>query len=100
MIEVMDDKIDEGTLAKGKSLMVFKSPTCGPCKIMSPIFESLKYPNMPIYMVDTSKNPQIASRFNIGSVPCMIILENGEIMDMKVGAVPKRQLEDWITENL
>lgn len=73
----------------------FFSPTCGPCQSMLPIVNNMakQYINKYIIAkVDTSKNHQIASFFNIRGVPSFMFFKNGGLIDQIAGAVPENVL--------
>jgi thioredoxin 2 len=73
----------------------FFSPTCGPCRMMSPVIDNLakQYAGrVTIAKLDTTKNANIPSQFQIRGVPTLIFFKNGEKMDQLVGAVPEETL--------
>ena len=72
---------------------------CGPCKMMKPILRDLKSnmgENVTILKIDVDQNPQIASVFQIQSVPTMILFKNGNIVWRQSGVVPAPQLQSII----
>ena len=79
-----------------KPVMVdFFSPTCGPCRMLSPVIDNLakQYAGRVfIAKLDTTKNANIPSQFQIRGVPTLIFFKNGGKMDQLVGAVPEETL--------
>ena len=78
-------------------MVVFYSPTCGPCQTMLPIVSSMAREYVSKFIiakVDTSKNQQISSFFNIRSVPSFMFFNNGSLIDQIAGAVSKDVLEE------
>ncbi len=78
----------------------FFSPTCGPCQMMAPVVQALapKYINKIIVAkLDTSRNPQTASFFNIRGVPSFLFFKNGRLVEQIAGAVPEAVLEQKIS---
>ncbi len=74
----------------------FFSPTCGPCQTMLPIVNDMARDHINKYIiakVDTSKNFQIASFFNIRGVPSFFFFKDGSLMDQISGAVSRDLLE-------
>lgn len=74
----------------------FFSPTCGPCRTMLPIVDTMArehYKKFIIAKVDTSKNRQIAAFFNIRGVPTFMFFKNGSLSDQIAGAVGQNILE-------
>ena len=75
----------------GAAIIDFWSPTCGPCKAMAPSFEALagELADEPIRFVriNTATRAQLAQPFNIHAVPTLLFVHNGEILDVRVGAL-------------
>ncbi len=76
----------------GAAVIDFWSPSCGPCKAMAPAFEALssELADEPIRFVriNTAAQAQLAQPFKIHSVPTLLFVHNGEILDVRVGALP------------
>ena len=76
----------------GAAILDFWSPTCGPCKAMAPAFEALakELSDEPIRFVriNTAAQAQLAQPFHIHSVPTLLFVNDGEILDVRVGALP------------
>ncbi len=74
----------------------FFSPTCGPCQTMLPIVDAMAREHINRFIiakVDTSKNQQIASFFNIRGVPTFMFFKNGSLIEQIAGAVARNVLE-------
>lgn len=76
----------------GAAIIDFWSPTCGPCKAMAPAFEALsqELADEPIRFIriNTATAPKLSQPFKIHSVPTLLFVHNGEILDVRVGALP------------
>lgn len=75
----------------GAAVLDFWSPTCGPCKAMAPAFEAVagELSDEPIRFIriNTAAQPQLAQPFNIHAVPTLLFVHDGEILDVRVGAL-------------
>jgi len=75
----------------GAAILDFWSPTCGPCKAMAPGFDAVarELADEPIRFVriNTAAQAQLARPFNIHAVPTLLFVHNGEILDVRVGAL-------------
>lgn len=86
---------------KGLFLIKFFSPTCGPCKTMTPVFEKLAQENddVSFYEVDTMESPELAAHFNVRGVPYMVYCENREVLYEFTGLTPLGNLQ-YVINNI
>ncbi|MCC6144502.1 MAG: thioredoxin [Candidatus Hydrogenedentes bacterium] len=78
-------------------LVDFYADWCGPCKALAPTLEAVaeeQAANLAVVKVDIDENPDLATRFNIQSIPTLIIFEGGEAKKTLKGLLPKRALLD------
>jgi thioredoxin 1 len=76
-------------------LLDFWAPWCVPCKMVAPIVDKLsnKYDGkMKFYKINIDDNPRTPSRFQVMSIPSLMIFKNGQVVETVVGAVPERSL--------
>lgn len=75
----------------GAAIVDFWSPTCGPCKAMAPAFEAVatELADEPIRFIriNTATQAQLAQPFRIHAVPTLLFIHDGEILDVRVGAL-------------
>ena len=71
---------------------------CGPCKMISPIFEELskELTNIKFVKLNVDDNQEIASEYNIMGIPTLMVFKNGKELGRIVGAIPKEQLKSKI----
>lgn len=79
---------------KTRVLIDFYATWCGPCKMMHPIIDNIK--SIKTYKLDVDKFENIARKYGVLSIPTLIIFENGELIDKKIGYVPEEILNEWI----
>lgn len=76
-----------GNAADGETVLLdFTSRYCGPCKQILPTVQQLQREGYPVRIVDVQAEPQMAARFGVTSVPCFVMLVNGQEVDRMVGA--------------
>ena len=75
-------------------LLDFFASWCGPCRMVGPILDEIaeEREDIKVCKVDIDEQPELASRFRIMSVPTLMVLKNGNIMDQSIGAKPKHQI--------
>ena len=96
MRDVTDDTFEAEVLQAGKPVVVdFWAPWCGPCKAVTPALEQLAATstNAEFVKLDIDDNPVFASRYDVLSIPTVILFEGGEPRETLVGARPKAQYE-------
>ena len=71
------------------------APWCGPCRMIAPIIEQLAGElagRVKVGKLNTDENPMTASRFNVRSIPTLLVLKDGKEIDRIVGALPKQEI--------
>jgi thioredoxin 2 len=72
------------------------APWCGPCRAVGPIMDALAQTyqgRLKVAKLNLDENPATGSRFAISSVPTMLLVKHGKIVDTLVGALPKEQIQ-------
>jgi thioredoxin 1 len=81
----------------------FWAPWCGPCQMITPIIEDLEkdYNGKIMFRkVNTDESPDIASRFNVMSIPTLIVFKGGQVVGTLVGVASKAALKKKFDENI
>jgi thioredoxin 1 len=81
----------------------FWAPWCMPCKMMDPILEQVADDyagKLKVGRINVDEENELASQFDIVSIPTLLIFSNGKVADKKVGAVPRQIIEEFIKGHL
>ena len=82
-------------------LVDFYADWCGPCKMVAPIMDELARDRMGqvlITKLDTDRNPQIARRFQIASIPTVMVFKDGQVVAQQLGAMPRPGYEAMLAK--
>lgn len=80
----------------------FWAPWCGPCRMVSPVIERLaeKYNGrLKVVKVNVDENQMLAMKFNIMSIPTIMLFRDGKALDQAIGAAPSEFYERFLTKN-
>lgn len=75
-------------------LIDFYADWCGPCRMVSPIVDEIanENPEILVAKVNVDEEPELASSFDVSSIPMLVIMKNGVVVNQAVGARPKEQI--------
>lgn len=97
-----DDNFQTAT-AQGVVLVDFYADWCGPCRMLTPIVEELAQEmdgKMIVAKVDTDQSVQVATDYEVTSVPTLILFKNGQVVKRVVGLKDKETLKNMVTQVL
>jgi thioredoxin 1 len=95
IVEVTDTNFQAEVVEAGEAVLVdFWAPWCGPCRIVAPHLEELndERADMRVVKLNVDDNPETAARYNVMSIPTLLLFRNGEVAHQIVGALPKNRL--------
>ena len=95
IIEVTDTNFQAEVLESADAVLVdFWAPWCGPCRIVAPHLEELndEREDMRVVKLNVDDNPETAARYNVMSIPTLLLFKNGQVAHQIVGALPKNRL--------
>lgn len=93
-ISVNKNNFDEIIKSEKKVLLDFYADWCGPCRMVLPLVEQIadENPQYVIGKVNIDNEPELAEKFEVYSVPTLVVIENGRIVNQSSGARPKNQI--------
>ena len=81
----------------------FSATWCGPCRMLAPVVESVSEKlggKVDFYNVDVDDAPELAGEYKVNSVPCLVLMKNGQFVDQSIGFKPEPLIKSWIEGNL
>lgn len=84
-------------LVKTRVLVDFYANWCGPCKMLSPVLEKVS-DEIKVVKVNVDSNQELARKYGVMSIPCVILFDNGKEVKRNVGFMPEAKLREFIQE--
>jgi thioredoxin 1 len=102
--QVTDATFDQEVLRSPIPVLVdFWAPWCGPCRMVEPTLEKLareQGDRLKIAKINVDENPALSERYGVGSIPTMLVVRNGQIVDRWSGALPEPALRSRLSKIL
>ena len=75
-------------------LLDFFATWCGPCKMIAPILEEIAEENAHIKVgtIDVDQDPELAMQFHVSSIPLLVVMQGGKVVNQSLGAQPKAKI--------
>ena len=99
VIDVNTSNFETEVINSDKKVLIdFYADWCGPCKRLSPIVDKVAKENIDVKFVriDVDNNKELANRYNVSSIPTLVVIENGEEIDRSVGLIPEDKVLNLI----
>ncbi len=101
VIEVNKDNFEEEVLKSDKKVLIdFNASWCGPCRMLKPVIDEIAEANdnIKVVSINIDDEEELADNYEVSSIPCLVLLENGKEVKRNVGFMPKENIESFIGE--
>ena len=100
---ITDSSFHSDVIAADKPVLVdFWAEWCGPCKQIAPALEQIGAElagKVTVAKVDIEESPMTPGRYGVRGIPTLMLFRGGQMASMKVGAMPKQKILDWLAES-
>ena len=101
-VKVTDESFERDVLQSDKPVLVdFWAEWCGPCKQIAPALEQISEEmgdQVIVAKVNIEESPSSPTRYGVRGIPTMMLFKGGHLASMKVGAMPKQKIVEWLTD--
>ena len=96
-LTITDNNFEDEVLNSDKTVLIdFYADWCGPCKMQSPIVDQIaeERADIKVGKVNVDDNPELAEKYEIMSIPTLLVINNGEVAKQFVGLTSKSEIEE------
>ena len=98
--EFTADNFDTEVIQSKQPVLVdFWAEWCGPCKVLSPLVDEIAdelKEKVKVVKINIDESPEAPTKYGVRGIPTLMIFKDGQVVDTRVGGMPKSQLTEWI----
>lgn len=102
-VKITDESFEKDVLQSDVPVLVdFWAEWCGPCKQIAPALEQISDElgaHVVVAKLNIEESPTTPSRYGVRGIPTMMLFKGGQMASMKVGAMPKQKILEWLSES-
>jgi thioredoxin 1 len=100
VVKITKDNFDLVKTSDKKVLIDFYADWCGPCRMVSPIVDQIadENPQYLVAKVNVDESPELASAFGVESIPTLVVMKDGKIINQSMGAKPKPMILQMLAD--
>ena len=99
-VAVTDENFEAEVLKSDTPVVVdFWAEWCGPCKQLSPLVDELADEmsgKVKVVKVNIDESPEAPTKYGVRGIPTLMVFKDGQLVDTRVGGMPKSQLTEWV----
>ena len=95
VLKIHNDNFRSEVLQSKKVVLLdFYADWCGPCRMLSPVIEEIaaENPDIKVGKVNVDENMDLANRFKVVSIPLLVVMKDGEVVNKSLGVSPKEEI--------
>lgn len=101
VLEVTKSNFEQEVMNSDKKVLIdFWASWCGPCRMLSPIVDEVaeERTDIKVCKVNVDQQQDLAARFGVMSIPTLVVIENGQVVNQSIGVVPKQKILQMLQE--
>ena len=102
LVDAAEDEFDQVVGSASLPVLVdVWAPWCAPCKVMEPLIQEVARNlagRIKVVKVNADDAPRLSDRFGVRGIPTMLLLDQGRVVDRRVGALPREALRQWVDQ--